>query len=126
MRLSRFLSAVLFITFLSCIYVRQQTEVFCLGYSGQKTLSRFNDLLDKNSILRYNLKKNTSLISMGSKVSESKDFQMPDNYLLVKLTSPKEELSPDNRYQGKRQNLVSRFFSVKRVAEAKTIGPSVP
>ncbi len=63
---------------------------------------------------------------MGSKVSESKDFQMPDNYLLVKLTSPKEELSPDNRYQGKRQNLASRFFSVKRVAEAKTIGPSVP
>ncbi len=124
MRMPKFILLVCAITFISCLYVRQQTEVYSAAYAGQKKQVSFEELLDKNSLLRYNLKKNTSLICMGSKVSESEEFQMPDNYLLVKVTDDSKsrlELASQKTY--KTDNFVSRLFGVKRQAEAKTLNP---
>ncbi len=123
MKFSKFIFLVIFVTFFCLFYVWQQAEVFKLAYIGQKKLALFQELLDKNSILRYNLKKNTSLIRMGSKVSGSNDFQMPDNYLLVKLDLSKQGPGVVSSKSLTRESLLSRVFSIKRQVEAQTISP---
>ncbi|MFH1398152.1 MAG: hypothetical protein ABIH27_06365 [Candidatus Omnitrophota bacterium] len=123
MKFSKFIFLVIFITFFCVLYVWQQAEVFKLAYVSQKKLALFQELLDKNSLLRYNLKKNTSLIRMGSKVLGSNDFQMPDNYLLVKLDSSQQGAGVASNKLLLRESLLSRVFSIKRQVEAKTIGP---
>ncbi|MBU0503083.1 MAG: hypothetical protein ABH882_04125 [Candidatus Omnitrophota bacterium] len=124
MKFSRFIFLVVFITFFSVMYVWQQAEVFKLAYIGQKKLVVFQELLDKNSILRYNLKKNTSLIRIGDKVSQSDDFQMPDNYLLVRLDPAAQAAGyASDKAPVQKESLLSRIFSIKRQVEAKTISP---
>ncbi len=120
MRLSRFMFTITFFTFFSLLYVWQQTEIFRLAYEGQKNFTVFQDLLDKNNLIRYNIKRNTSLIRIDNKVSKIADFQMPDNYRLVRLTQPSQNTRVI-KYLSKKVNLVSRIFSIKRQAEAKTI-----
>lgn len=121
MRLPKFLSIIISMTFLSLIYVHQQTEIFRLAYVGEKKMSVFQDLLDKNTVLRYNIGSSASLTRLGSKISNSKDFQMPDTYRLVKVIGPREVKLANS--VSNRENIVSRIFSVKRQAEAKTINP---
>ncbi len=122
MKISRFLSITAFITFFSLIYVWQQTEVFRLAYVGQKNQATFQDLLDKNSILRYNLKQNVSLICIGNKVSESADYEMPDNYRLVRSLAPNKEIRAVKQTSQK-ENILSRLLGIKRQAEARTVNP---
>lgn len=111
---------ITFITFFSLLYVWQQTEIFRLAYEGQKNFTVFQDLLDKNNLIRYNIKRNASLIRIDNKVSKIADFQMPDNYRLVRLTQPSQNIRV-SKYLPKKANIVSRIFSIKRQAEAKTI-----
>jgi len=122
MRLPRFLSMAIFITGFSLLYVYQQTEIFRLAYVGQKKRVSYEDLLDKNTILRYNIKTRASLVHIGSKVSETCDFQMPDSYVLVKL-NPSHEGLVSSKQAVNRETLLSRLFGIKRQAEAKTINP---
>jgi len=122
MRLSKFLSTTGFITLFSLLYVYQQTEIFRLAYVGQNKLTFCQDLLDKNSILRYNIEKRASLVTIGNKISESAEFQMPESYRLVRLLPTKEGLRARNQSPN-RQTLLSRLFGIKRQAEAKTINP---
>jgi len=122
MRVSRFLLILGLLTLFSLLYVRQQTEIFRLAYLGQKNLSLFEDLLDKNTILRYNIGKRASLVRIGDKVCKEADFQMPDTFRLVKLSYP--ERSVGVRLPAvKKESLFSRVFGIKRQAEAKTINP---
>lgn len=120
MKLPKFLLTVFFITLFSLLYVCQQTEIFRLAYTGQKKLAVFQDLLDENTILRYNVTRNTSVTSIGSKVSMASDFEMPGTYRLVKLTYPLKELKTTLKAP-RQETLLSRFLGVKRRAEAKTI-----
>ena len=122
MRLSKFLLTISFITLFSLLYVCLQTEIFRLGYVAEKNQAVFQDLLDKNNILRYNIERKASLVHIFNKVSDCADFEMPDTYQLVRLISLKEGLGTRARNL-KRENFVSRFFSIKRQAEAKTINP---
>jgi hypothetical protein len=124
MKLSRFIILAFAITVFSLLYVWQQTEVFRLAYDGQKSTRCFQDLLDENSVLRYNLKRSTSLVKIGNKLSGSGDFQMPNNYCLVKLINPNDSVRVANRRSPRRENLVARIFGVNRQAEAKTINTS--
>lgn len=117
MRLSRFLSLVTFITALSLLYVYQQTEVVRLAYVGQKRMGIFEELLDKNSVLRYNLGKRISLVRIGE-LSENSDFQMPDSYKLVKLSASGQRLRV-SAHKPSKENLASRIFGVKQEAQAK-------
>ncbi len=121
MRLSKFMVLVACLTLFSLLYVWQQTEILRFAYAGQKHLVKFQDLLDKNSSLRYNLKRNTSLTCIGSKIFDSRDFQMPESYCLVQLPSSGEGLRAVSQNPPKRVSLAYRLFGIKREAEAKTI-----
>ncbi len=122
MRLTRFLSVTVFITSFCVLYVYQQSEIFRLAYLGQNKQATFNELLDKNTALRYNIKKNSSLVSIGSRISGTNEFQMPDNYRFVKFISSRDGLKLADQNQG-RTGLLARIFSLKREAQAKTINP---
>ena len=106
------------------MYVWQQTTIVSLAYAGQKTASRFQELLDENSVLRYNLKKDTSLVRLGHKVSGCGDFQMPNSYCLVRLNKSGQNTGSANSGLLPRQTLLSRIFSARREALGKTISPS--
>jgi hypothetical protein len=123
-KLSKLIVILAALTVFALLYVWQQTEVFRLAYIGQRNASVFEDLLDKNSILRYNIGKQASLICVGSKIMYSgSDFEMPDYYRLVSLEAPVNSVAKGMQ-PAKRQTLLARVFSVKRQAEAKTITPS--
>lgn len=122
MKVSRFLSAASLITCLCLVYVYQQTEIFRLAYAGQKKQTFLQDLLDKNSILRYNIQKDASLVNISDKIAGSSDFQIPDTYRLVRLAPYKTGAKLKEMVSG-RQTLFSRLFGVKRQAEAKTLNP---
>ena len=122
MRLNKFLSITVFITSFSVLYVYQQSEIFRLAYLGQKKQATFNELLDKNTALRYNIKKNSSLVNIGNRISDTNEFQMPDNYRFVKFVSSRNGLKLADQNQS-RESLLARIFSLKREAQAKTINP---
>lgn len=123
MRLSKYLLIALIATAFALTYVHQQTEIFRLAYDGQKTMKKFQDLLDANSNLRYNFKQKTSLVCIGNKISGQGEFAMPENYCLVRLDPAYTLLKPDRPV--KRETIVSRVFGIKRQAEAKTLNPSL-
>lgn len=122
MRLPKFLALVFFVTSFALLYVWQQTEIFRLAYIDQSNFSTFQDLLDKNTILRYNIGRDASLVRIGSKVEQGLAFQMPQGYHLVRLTATKEN-SRFTRQAPKRESLAFRIFGIKRQAEAKTLNP---
>jgi len=122
MRLTKFFSAVVFITSFSVLYVYQQSEIFRLAYLGQKKQTVFTELLDKNTALRYNINKSSSLVSIGERINGTNDFSMPDNYRLVKFVATPGGLKLAQQGQGK-ESLLARIFSLKREAQAKTINP---
>ncbi|MDD5348435.1 MAG: hypothetical protein PHT59_07470 [Candidatus Omnitrophica bacterium] len=125
MKLSRFLSIILPLTVLSVVYVWQQTEVVSLAYEGQRKLAQFQELLDENSNLRYNLKRNTSLVYLGSKVSGGKEFSMPGSYCLVKVDRPSERSLLLGKRAAPRKTLAARLLEFGREAQAKTIHSSL-
>lgn len=122
MKMSRFLAIIGLVTIFSLLYVYQQTEIIHLAYAGQDKRIVFDDLLDKNSLLRYNINKSASLVRIAGRISGGTDFQMPDTYKIVRVTSSRNGLLIARR-QVKKENLLSRLFGVKRQAEAKTITP---
>ncbi len=113
------------VTVLSLVYVWQQNEILRLAYEGQKNYVCFQDLLDANSSLRYNLTQNTSVTKMAGRISQTSDFTMPDNYCLVKVPAPKSQASYAQRYSRRKQTLMSQVFGIRRQAEAKTIDTAV-
>ena len=122
MRLTKFFSMVVFITSFSVLYVYQQSEIFRLAYLGQKKQVIFTELLDKNTALRYNINKSSSLVNIGARIGDTGDFGMPDNYRYVKLISSPEGLRLADQSQVQ-EGLLARIFSLKREAQAKTINP---
>lgn len=120
MRLSKFLSITCGVTLFSILYVSQQTEIFRLAYMGERKASFFNDLVDKNAVLRYNIQRNSSLTVIGTKVPQSAAFEIPDTYQVVRL-APREGLRFASGEPLRKENMFSRIFSVKRQAEAKTV-----
>ncbi|MDD5594817.1 MAG: hypothetical protein PHY94_01095 [Candidatus Omnitrophica bacterium] len=122
MKLSKFVSFCIFTTFFSVLYVYQQSEIFRLAYLAQKRQSMFQELLDKNTFLRYNIESNASLVRIGTKLSQNQDYEIPANFQLVKLAYPLENLKVNLRAP-KKENLIARIFSIKREAQAKTINP---
>ncbi|MCX5702418.1 MAG: hypothetical protein NTW64_05560 [Candidatus Omnitrophica bacterium] len=119
MRLSKFLLIVSFVTFFAILYVWQQTEIFRLAYEGERKIALYQDMFDKNAFLRYNREKSASLIQIGTKFSKVSDFEMPDAYRLVRLSRPLENVRA-GRNMYRKESLISRIFSIKRQAEAKT------
>lgn len=122
MKMPKFLSMAVSITCFSLIYVHQQTEIFRLGYVSQKRQAVFDDLLDKNTVLRYNIARNASLVHLGDKLPGPRDLEMPNTYRLMRVASLKSKAKATQQFV-KKETLLSRMFSVKRVAEARPINP---
>jgi hypothetical protein len=120
MKPSRFLLIAVSITFTSCLYVSQQTEILRLAYVGQKKKAAFEDLLDKIGLLRYNLEQSISLVRIGGSASKTTGFRMPDDYRLVRVSSQGAGISPKEK-EPRRVSMAYRLFGIKRQAEAKTI-----
>lgn len=80
------------------------------------------ELLDKNSVLRYNIQKNASLVQIGNRVSKTSDYVMPDSYRLVRFSSSSRSLYANKNTPAK-ETLLSRIFSFRNQAEARTINP---
>lgn len=116
--MTKFMLTIIIITCFSLSYVWQQTEIFRLAYEGQKNLAVFQGLSEKNNILKYNIKRNTSLVRLGNKISGDANYQMPSTYRLVKFTQPAQGLQA--KYSYRKESLFSYLFGVKRVAEAQT------
>jgi len=122
MKLTKFLSIASCVTLFSLLYVYQQTEIFHLAYIGQKKSSAFQDSLDKNTILRYNINTCASLTRLDNKLSEYADFEMPYTYRLVRLTRAQDGFKAGNQQRYlKRESILSILFGIKRQAEAKTV-----
>lgn len=124
MKLPKFLLILGLLTTAMLFYVRQQTQIFCLAYAGQKHISLYQDLLDKNTVLRYNIARSASLVHIGKRVLDNKDFEIPTTYRLVRLEVPAGLKL--RQYALQRQTLLSRLFGIKREAEAMTINPQSP
>ncbi|MBU0547474.1 MAG: hypothetical protein KJ710_05990 [Candidatus Omnitrophica bacterium] len=122
MKMTKFFSVTVFITSFCVLYVYQQSEIFRLAYLGSKRQNTYNELLDKNTAISYNIKKSSSLVNIGNQVCEANDFQMPDKYRFVKVVTSKDGLKPASRNQG-REGLLAAIFSLNREAQAKTINP---
>ena len=120
--MSRFLSLTVFVTSFCVLYVYQQSEIFRLAYLGSKRQSTYNELLDKNTALSYNIKKSSSLVKIGSRINGADDFQMPDRYRFVKVVTSKDGLKPASQNHA-RTGLLAGIFGLKREAQAKTINP---
>ncbi|MDD5044707.1 MAG: hypothetical protein PHU91_03390 [Candidatus Omnitrophica bacterium] len=117
MRFNRFLSGAFFVTAVSLFYVYQQTSIYTLAYSGEKKQRVYQDLLDKNNLLRYNLNVVTSLSAMGNKVLEASEFEMPAENRIVKLEYPREKVVIA-------KNKIAEIFNIfgfKSQAEARTV-----
>jgi hypothetical protein len=110
------------ITFLSLLYVHQQTEIVRFAYITQKKAVFFQELLDKNNLLRYNIEKNTSLTRIGDKIYDNSDYSMPNSYQLVRLYSPRSTHVLASQAVGK-ENIFARLLGTVREAQAKTIKP---
>jgi len=122
MKLHKFLLTISSVTLISLLYVHQQTEIVRLAYVGEKKTVVFQELLDKNSILRYNIGRSVSLVQLGSKISGSANYEMPGTYRLVKLV-PSRAVSRAGAGTREKGSFLARFFSVKTQAEAKTLNP---
>jgi hypothetical protein len=122
MRLTKFFSAVVFVTSFSVLYVYQQSEIFRLAYLGQKKQAIFTELMDKNTALKYSINKSSSLVNIGARISGTNDFGMPDNYRFVKFISTPVGLRLADQSKSQ-EGLLARIFSLKREAQAKTINP---
>lgn len=119
MRLKRFIFAVVVFTVFSLIYVYQQTEIFLLAYAVEKKSSLLQDLVDKNTLLRYNISRGSSITHIGRKISEDLSFPNPQTYQLIEL---KQEV-PKRRQLVKKESFWGNIFKVKNEAQAKTINP---
>ncbi len=121
MKLPKFLLLLFCVTLLSLTYVWQQTEIFRLAYAGQKNVNSYQELLDKNTVLKYNIDKEGSLIRIGNQVPASGEFELPESFRLVRLKVSQTKIVS---YQARKQeNLFARLFAIKQQAEAKTINP---
>ena len=120
--MTKFLSVTVFVTSFCVLYVYQQSEIFRLAYLGSKRQSTYNELLNKNTVLSYSIKKNSSLVNIGNRINETHDFQMPDKYRFVKVVPSKDGLEPVT--QGReRGGLLAGIFGFNREAQANTINP---
>lgn len=122
MKMTRFFSLTVFITACCVLYVYQQSEIFRLAYLGSRRQVTYNELFDRNTALSYNIKKNSSLVKIGSRISGTNEFQMPDKYRFVKVVTQNDSLKPVSQNEPK-AGLLAGIFGLRREAQAKTINP---
>jgi hypothetical protein len=125
MRISKFLLLITFITFISLLYVYQQTEIFSLAYLGGRRQTQLADLLDKNNIFRYNINRLSSLPCLDGGILRQVDFEIPSERQFITISPTADNIKIARRQQ-KRTNLFLSFFTGARQAQAQTINRFPP
>jgi len=120
MRLNKFLIIVSAVTLLALLYVYQQTKIIHLAYQEQKRLTLVKMLVDKNDILRYNINRQRSLVSIG-KHWQKGDWQWPHREQLVSLSTMGPRLLKDNQQKKETENIFTRLFRLSSQAEATPV-----
>jgi len=117
MRLSKLLSIILSITFVSVLYVYQQSNIIRAAYQEQKKLALLENLVDKNNNIRYNLNRQMSLVSIDG-IWQEDDFEWPHQEQLVSLRTV-ESVKLDTSFEAKTtSNIFTSLFGLKAQAEA--------
>ena len=119
MRISRFLYAISLVTVFCLVYVYQQTEIFRMAYVGQQREALFQDLLDKNTLLRYNIESRASVVRIGSRILQDNVYEMPGDFQTLAYASDKKSVAKANLPH--RENILAKLLSVKSEAQAGMI-----
>jgi hypothetical protein len=120
MKLPKFLIIVLTVTIISLCLVYQQTQITVLTYLNGRNNKAYQELLDKNIALRYNLEKTRSISSLGNKVLVGDtNFEIPQQTQLAQIERPREYESFAQKAIA-RETILTRIFGARTEAEAKT------
>lgn len=88
MKLTRFYSAVFTVTLMSLVFVHQQIEIIKQGYKMQSSQKQFNELLDQNSMLEYNVIALKSPHILESRLASSNiQMVLPERWQVVRVAS---------------------------------------
>lgn len=121
MSLTKFLILVLILTLLASIYVHQQIRILQLAYEEQEKLASLRNLLDEKNNLRYQINRQTSLVSIGN-IWQNGEFEWPHRKQLVRL-STQQETGEDNERTAESGSIFSRFIQLRSQAEATPVLP---
>jgi hypothetical protein len=122
MRLPRFFSLLIIATVISLIYVQLQVEIFREAYTGSLNESRLHELLDDNSVLRYNITQLTSAQHVGDKLlSQELNLEFAQAAQISEVRIPFQVAGNLNSQGKKEPNFFAKIFSLKAQAEAKQL-----
>lgn len=125
MKLSKFIYLVIFITIVSIIYVQLQVQIFALAYNGKKREVTFKELLDRKTIMMYNINRLESAENIGTTLlSRDSNLQFSDKTQIARFDMPIQlagNFNAEPKLENKRPNFLISFFSLKSEAQAKPI-----
>lgn len=119
MIIKRTLKIVAFLVPLAILYVWQNTQTFKLAYEMENKAGAYKELLEKNSLLRYNINVRMSSQEIGeSFLSKDNNLKIADSIFVVKAKSKAKE-TPAIYSKIGRENRLLRFFSPPAEAESR-------
>ncbi len=117
MRTIRFLIFVSICTVLALLFVHYQVRIYLLSYEVDKNNLLYEELLDRNEILLYDINRLSSIPRISYKLSSLGDeFVIPDRILRIARFEEKEE-----KLTEKKGNFLARIFRAITLAEAKEV-----
>lgn len=120
MSLKRYIITIFTLTTISLMYVFLQTQIITLGYCVQSKRNLYQQLVDENDSLRYNIKQAESLEILESKITRGKaDFELAGANQISMIVIPKELSIAKNNLRQKKSLL--NLFGAQREAEARPL-----
>ena len=127
MSLKKFLLLSVVITIFALIYVQMQVSIYDLAYQGKSREDQVERLVDRNTDTMLNIARLKSARSVGNWFSEKNTevvFVSQNNIVEVKSSSVHVEnirLASIPKNMQNTMNLLTQFFSLRSIAEAKPI-----
>ena len=113
MKIYRFSIILVFITLVALLYVHQQVQLVKIGYKIEANERDVTSLLDQNKTLMYNITKLKSPVYLEKKfLASTKEFNIPQQWQVVELTTPRAEKEPIKIAQVKKGPIVLALFRI--------------
>ncbi len=126
MNFRKFLIIMLSVTAVTLVYIQMQVKIYDLAYQGKSRETKIFKLIDDNGYVSYNiakLKSPNSLVERFLAKNSDIDFLDSQNIVQVKIPSQlavQKIFTPESVLK-KTTAILASVFSVKSVAEAKSI-----
>ncbi|MBL7081437.1 MAG: hypothetical protein ISS44_02580 [Candidatus Omnitrophica bacterium] len=118
MKLNKFFFIVVLLALGALLCVHQRTKVYRFAYQVENNLTTLENLLNENNLLRYDLNKKSSVVSLAHLFQERR-LQWPGkDQLVIAYSSRDTESAP--AVISKSKNLFVRIFDLKTQAQAQT------